>query len=123
MNDTLVSQDDKTMGLISHLSALVTIGPLIIWLINKDKPEKGFVTRHALEALNLVITLWIVMIGLIIVSTVMAFIPILGWIVGIILWIAMMAVGLGAFVLIVIAAIKANGGEEYRYPFSLRLIK
>lgn len=118
-----VSQDDKTMGMVSHLSALVTIGPLIFWLINKDKPEKGFVTRHALEALNFVITIWIVMIGGVIVGTILAFIPILGWIIGIALWLGMMIVGLAGLVYIILAAMKANGGEEYRYPFSIRLIK
>ena len=123
MNDVAVSQDDKTMGLVAHLSALVAIGPLIVWLLNKDKPEKSFVTRHALEALNFVITMWILVIGVFIVSTILGFIPILGWIVALILGLAMMAVGLGALVLIILAAVKANGGEEYRYPVSLRLIK
>lgn len=118
-----VSQDDKTMGMIAHLSALISIGPLILWLINKDKPEKGFVTRNALEALNFVITIWILMIGVMIVSMIMAFIPVLGWIVGILLWIVMMVAGLGALVLVIMAAVKANGGEEYRYPASIRLIK
>ena len=123
MNDVAVSQDDKTMGLVAHLSALVAIGPLIVWLLNKDKPEKSFVMRHALEALNFVITMWILVIGVFIVSTILGFIPILGWIVALILGLAMMAVGLGALVLVILAAVKANGGEEYRYPVSLRLIK
>lgn len=117
-----VSQDDKTMGLVAHLSALVTIGPLIMWLIHKDKPERAFVTAHSKEALNFVITLWIAMISLFIVSFILAFIPVLGWIVGIILWLVMMAVGIGAFVLIIMAAIAANKGNEYRYPVALRLI-
>ena len=123
MNDTVVSQDDRTMGLIAHLSALVAIGPLIVWLLNKDKPEKGFVTRHALEALNFVITIWLLAIGVFIVSTILGFIPVLGWIVALLLGLAMMAVSLGALVLVILAAVKANGGEEYRYPVSLRLVK
>jgi len=117
-----VSQDDKTMGMIAHLSGFVSIGPLIVWLMNKDKPEKSFVTAHAKEALNFVITLWIAMIGLMIVSFLLAFIPVLGWIVGILLWLLMMAVGLGGAVLLIMAGLKANAGEEYRYPFALRLI-
>lgn len=32
-------------------------------------------------------------------------------------------VGVGAIVLMIIAAIKANEGTAYRYPFCLRLIK
>jgi uncharacterized Tic20 family protein len=118
-----VAQDDRTMGMLAHLSALVSIGPLIIWLINKDKPEKAFVNENAKEALNFVITMWIVMIGLTIVTTVLAFIPVLGWIAGIFLWLLMMAVGVGALVFIIIAAMKANEGISYRYPFALRLVK
>lgn len=120
--NSAVSQDDRTMGLVAHLSGFVTIGPLIVWLINKDKPEKGFVTRHALEGLNFVITIWILMITLIVLSVILAFIPVLGWIVGILLWFVMMAVGLGAAIFLILAAVKANGGEEYRYPLAIRLI-
>ncbi|WP_147474309.1 DUF4870 domain-containing protein, partial [Pseudomonas ficuserectae] len=32
-------------------------------------------------------------------------------------------VGIGAAVLAIIAGIKANDGVDYRYPFTLRLIK
>lgn len=118
-----VTQDDKTMGLVAHLSGFVAIGPLIVWLMNKDKPEKAFVTRHAVEALNFVITIWLTMIILIVMSIVLAFIPILGWIAGIVLWMVMIVVGVGAAVLLIMAAIKANDGSDYRYPVSLRLIK
>ena len=53
-----VSQDDKTMGMIAHLSGIVTgfIGPLVIWLINKDKSDKAWVIEEAKEALNFQIT-------------------------------------------------------------------
>ena len=123
MSEVSVSQDDKTMAMLAHLTGLVSIGPLIIWMINKDKPEKSFVTTHAKEALNFVITIWLTMISVMVVSTVLAFIPVLGWIVGILLWLIMMAVGVGAVVLLIMAAMKANEGAEYRYPFAIRLIK
>ena len=118
-----VSQDDKTMGMLAHLTALVSIGPLIIWLMNKDKPDKEFVNTEAKEALNFVITIWIVMIGAMIVSTILAFIPVLGWIASILIWLALMAVGLGGVVFIIIAAMKANEGVNYRYPVNIRLVK
>jgi uncharacterized Tic20 family protein len=35
----------------------------------------------------------------------------------------LIAVGITSLVFTIIAAIKANNGETYRYPFSLRLIK
>jgi hypothetical protein len=115
-----VSQDDKTMGLIAHLSGLVTIGPLIIWLMNKDNAEKAFVVGHAKEALNFVITVWICAIGLMILSIVLAFIPIIGWLLSMLLYFAFM---IGALVSFILGGVKANKGEEYRYPFAIRLIK
>ena len=123
MNDVAVSQEDKTMGMIAHLSALVLIGPLIIWLINKDKPEKAFVTRQAAEALNLTITLTIFWVAMLIINTILAFIPVLGWIIMLVLMLVAAAIGIGALVLIIMAGIKANNGEEYRYPLIPRLIK
>jgi len=35
----------------------------------------------------------------------------------------MAVIGLTALVLIIIAAVKANQGIAYRYPFALRLVK
>ncbi|HLS83998.1 MAG TPA: DUF4870 domain-containing protein [Arenimonas sp.] len=117
-----VSQDNRTMGMLAHLSALITIGPLIFWLISKDSPEKSFVTNNAREALNFVITIWIAVIGMVVLGIILAFIPVIGWIIGILLWLVWLVVGLGALVLVIMAAVKANGGEEYRYPFAIRLI-
>ncbi|MBS0212385.1 MAG: DUF4870 domain-containing protein [Proteobacteria bacterium] len=111
------------MGMLAHLSALVTIGPLIIWLMNKDQPDKSFVTNNAKEALNLVISLWIVMVPVWIVAYILVFVPVIGWIIDIVLWLLMMAVGIAGLVFIIMAAMKANEGVEYRYPFALRLIK
>lgn len=119
-----VSQDDKQMGMLAHLSALVTIGPLVFWLINKDKPEKAFVTNNAREALNLVISFWIVMVPLSIVMTALVFVPVIGWIISMVLWLVLIAVGVASLVFIIMAAMKANEGVEYQYPpFILRLIK
>ena len=113
MNDTAVPQEDKTLALITHLSGIVAgfIVPLIIWLINKDKPEKGFLIDQSKEALNFQITVFIA----IVISWILAFV-----LIGLLL---MPLVGIANLVLCIIAGIKANNGESYRYPFALRLIK
>ena len=108
-----VSQDDKTMGMIAHLSGIVTgfLGPLVIWLINKDKADKEWVTTEAKEALNFQITIAIAMavsIALMIVLIGMLLVPV---------------VAIAALVLAIMAGLKANSGESYRYPFTIRLIK
>ncbi len=108
-----VSQDDKTMGMIAHLSGIVTgfIGPLVIWLINKDKSDKTWVIEEAKEALNFQITIAIAM---------MISIALMVVLIGLLL---APVVGIAALILAIMAGLKANAGESYRYPFTLRLIK
>ena len=108
-------QEDRTMALIAHLLGIVTwfIGPLIIWLINKDNSSKSFVIDQAKEALNFQITITIAFIASFILTIVtlglLFFVPTL--------------VGIANLVFCILAGIKANNGETYRYPFTLRLIK
>lgn len=102
------SKDDKNMALLTHLVLIFScfVGPLIIWLIKKD--EGGFVEEQAREALNFGITL-----------TIAYFILTLSMVGLVLVWI----VGLAQLIFPIIAAIKTSDGENYRYPFTLRLIK
>lgn len=91
------------------------LGPLVIWLMKKD--TMPFVADQAKEALNFNITVSAIFVILLILTLFT-----LG--LGAILTLpAMLVVGIGALVLIIMAAIKANEGVAYRYPFALRLIK
>jgi uncharacterized Tic20 family protein len=110
MND--VQQEDKTLALITHLSGIVAgfIVPLIIWLINKDKADKSWLTGQAKEALNFQITLLIAYVVCVVLSFVL-----IGMILMPIIWIA-------SIILMILAAVKSNNGESYRYPVALRLI-
>ncbi len=117
------SNDDRTWALIGHLSAFsafitgigCVIGPLIVWLVKRD--TLPFAADQAKEALNFNITaiivaaaLWVVTIGTFFIGALLT-VPI-----GLLLFVAW-------FVLTIIAAIKANEGVAYRYPFALRLVK
>ena len=131
---SLPSQDDKNMGLLVHLisfSSMVfplgnIIGPLIVWMIKKDQSE--FVDKHGKESLNFQITTTLVMIVAIVLGIFMAVgsgmtdneVGIAGSIIAIIAFV----IGYSIFILIVVivAAIKANNGEYFRYPFSIRFI-
>jgi uncharacterized protein len=85
------------------------IGPLIIWL-TKGEQDK-FVKDHAVEALNFQITLAIGYVA----SFILSFV-----VIGIVGYIALPILNI---IFSVIAAMAANKGETYRYPFALRLIK
>ena len=108
-----VTQDDKTMALIGHISGIVAgfIGPLVIWLINKDKTEKEWLNGQAKEALNFQITILIAYFVCGVLTLVL---------IGFLL---MFAVWVANLVLCIMAGMKANEGADYRYPFALRLIK
>ena len=115
MND--ISQDEKTWGMLAHLSSLVgliipfgtILGPLVVWLIKKD--TMPFVADQGKEAVNFNITVAIA----IVVSAVLTVV-----LIGFLL---MAVVGIAWLVLTIIAGIKANEGLDYRYPFTWRPIK
>ncbi|MDY6852424.1 MAG: DUF4870 domain-containing protein [Thermodesulfobacteriota bacterium] len=104
--------------MLCHLSALAgfigipfgnIIGPLIIWLIKKN--DFPFVNEQGKEALNFQISLTIYGI----IAALLIFV-----VIGIFL-----LIGLGIFglIMVIIASIKANQGESYRYPITIRIIK
>jgi hypothetical protein len=104
------SKEDKTMAMLAHLLTILTgfIGPLVIWLIGKDKSP--FVDDQGKESLNFQIT---VLIGYLIGTITFCF---GGFIIFFGVWIA-------ALILAIMATVKVNEGVAYRYPFALRLIK
>lgn len=107
------SQEDKTLAMLTHLSGIILsfIVPLIIWLINKDKADKGFLNDQAKEALNFQITILMAYI----VGTVLTII-LIGPLISLAAWVV-------NIIFSIIGGLKANEGVAYRYPFALRLIK
>lgn len=91
--------DDNLMSMLAHLSMIVlgVVGPLIFWLIGKDKSE--FKNDQATEALNFSILMTIATI----VTCGLA-------------WIVMA-------IFAIIGGMAANKGERYRYPFNWRIVK
>lgn len=108
-----VSADDANLAMLAHLLSIVFgfIAPLIIWMISKDQPQKGFVADQAKEALNFQIT---VIIALCIAGVLIVIF------IGILLIPMILVVN---FVLCILAGLKAREGVAYRYPFTLRLLK
>ena len=113
----LPTQDERTWGMVAHLAALGffiapfgnILGPLVVWLAKRD--HSAFVAQHAKEALNFNITCLIgaLVCGVLLVLSI-----------GILLGAALFVFWL---VITIIAALKANEGVAYRYPFTLRFIK
>lgn len=103
--------DARLWAMLSHLSGIIisVIGPLIIMLV--FGPRNAFVKSQSIEALNFQLTILIAAI----ISSLLIFV-----IIGIILLPIVLIVGLVFFI---IGGIKAYGGEDYRYPFNIRMVK
>lgn len=102
--------EDNTLAILAHVLGIVVgfVGPLVIYLV---KPEEGYVRNQAKEALNFQIT---VAIGYIIGSILMVIF--IGTII-------LAAVGVVNLIFCIMAAMAVSKGEDYKYPFALRLIK
>jgi uncharacterized Tic20 family protein len=107
---TTPSADDKNIAVITHITGIFfSIFPgLIVWLLKKD--ESPYISEQAREALNFQISLLIAYF----ISCVLMFILIGFLLIGLV-WLA-------NIIFSIIAAVAVSKGENYRYPFSLRLI-
>jgi len=113
-------EEDKNArlwGMLCHLAGLAgfafpfgnVILPLIFWQLKKS--EYGFVDAQGKEAVNFQISMTIY--GLVT-------IPLFFLCIGPFL---LAAVAIVDLVLLLIAAVKANNGQHYRYPLTIRFIK
>lgn len=109
---------ERTWCSAAHWSALVAglvtsgifafAGPLLVMLVKGNESPR--VRAQAVESLNFQISMLIY-----------AIVSVVLWLVliGILLSIA---VGIAWLVLTIMAAVKANNGEDYRYPLTLRMV-
>ena len=111
--------DSKLWATFCHLSAFCgclgvpfgnILGPLIIWLIKKD--TMPYVDQNGKEAVNFQISMVIYFLA--------AFPLICGGPLIFIVWLPLVVLQV---IFTIIATIKANQGETYRYPMSIRFIK
>ena len=101
----------------AHLSGLTglaipfghVVGPLVIWLIKRD--ELPFVDEQGREAVNFQLT-----------ATLALFVAAGSFCVGIGV-VLLPLVAMLTVVSVIVATVKANGGEHYRYPVSIRFVR
>ena len=128
-------QNIRTWSMLVHLAALavfifppgLVLGPLIVWQIKKNElPE---IDAHGKQAVNFQLTVIIINIILVFLifgslgaaffwrSPFYLFGP--GFGLGMLLWLF----NLAAIILAVVAGLRANSGQFYRYPFAIPFIK
>ena len=110
-------KQERTWAMLCHLGALAgfivplghIIAPLVIWLIKKE--TSPLVDDQGKESLNFQISmtiygfvagvLMLILIGFLLVPALLIF----------------------DIIMVILAALKANSGERYRYPITIRFIK
>ncbi len=117
-----LSSSVRTYGMLTHLSAflgamlaLAFVGPLVMWLIRRD--EHPFLDHHGKEALNFNLSMLLyLVIGFV------ASLATLG--LGLVIVVPAAIVFFVTWVVTTITgAVKANAGEGYRYPLTIRFIQ
>jgi len=110
------NREERMWAMFCHLSGLAgfifpfgnIIAPLVIWLVKKEESE--LVNDQGKEALNFQISMTIYIIASIILIFLVIGIPLL------------IILGIFSLIVVIIAAIKANEGEKYRYPLTIRFL-
>jgi uncharacterized membrane protein len=117
--ETLVTNPATTSSTSTGLAPNVAgalayvLGPITGVLFLVLEKENRFVRFHAAQSITVGIALIALSIALSILSTVLAFIPVLGWIVAILL---SLGLGLGSFVLWIMLMWRAWQGREWETP-------
>jgi uncharacterized Tic20 family protein len=112
----LPPDQERLWAMLAHLLSFVAaylflgfVAPLIVLLV--FGPRSAYVRAHAVESLNFNLT-WLLYA---IIGVALAFlligIPIL------------IALGIAYLVLVIIASVRANNGEFFRYPLTIRFVR
>ncbi|MCK5418572.1 MAG: DUF4870 domain-containing protein [Desulfobacterales bacterium] len=116
MNETMGEEEERKWAMFAHIGTFSSmfiplgniIAPIVIWQIKKK--ESAFVVDQAKESLNFQITLMIyAVISFLLVFIIIGFFLIFGLVIF-------------SLIIVIVAGVKANEGEHYRYPMTLRLI-
>lgn len=126
--------DARSMATFAHISPVLSLfAPLIFWFIYKDKTGYGRTKAAAARAFNLALTWTIVAIVYIIVcavifgagaaaSTSRNVSPLVG--IASLMYLLIIPAGLVVLIFHIVAAVKTNKGEDYKYPVpTLKVLK
>ena len=113
----LQTTEQKQMGLFLHLSQLANviffplgiIAPILIWQTQKDKIP-------ALDAHGKMVTNWMISMTIYAFASFVLMFVLIGFL-------TILAVGLMGIIFPIIGAIKANNGEFWEYPLTIKFIK
>jgi uncharacterized protein len=110
-----LTPDERTWGAAAHWSALVGafvvlsfLGPLLVLLVKGN--ESPWIRKQAVESLNFQISILIYAI-----VAAISIIILIGFVL-------LPAVGLIWLIFTILGSVKVAGGEDYRYPLTIRMV-
>jgi len=112
----LSADQERLWGMLAHLLSFVAayialgfVAPLVVLLV--FGPRSAYVRAQAVESLNFNLSwlLYAIVAGILVV-------------IGIGL-LVLLALGIAYVVLVIIASIRANNGQLYRYPLTIRFVR
>ena len=113
----LQTQEQKQMGMFLHLSQLANlifppvgiIAPIVLWQMKKDE-------MPALDAHGKMVVNWLISSVIYAAISGILFIILIGFL-------GLLAVGIMSLVFPIIGGIKANNGELWEYPLTIKFLK
>ena len=118
MTNEELTKEDRNMAMLCHLTSFATVvgiplgnivGPLVVWLIKRE--QSSFVDWHGKESINFQISVTIyAIISAILILAVVGF--------------ALLPLTIVfAFIMVIMATMRANDGLRHQYPLTMRFIK
>lgn len=93
--------------------AYVTIIPAILFLVMEPYNKDRFIRFHSFQCLFFAATMFVASIVVMILGFILAFVPVLGWILDLILWATLW---LGSIALVIFLIYKAYNNEKFMLP-------
>jgi uncharacterized Tic20 family protein len=113
----LQTPDERQMGMLLHLSQLANVilfpigivVPIVIWQTQKDKTP-------ALDAHGKMVANWMISVTIYAVVSIILMFVLIGFL-------TILAVALMGIIFPIIGGVKANNGELWEYPLTIRFLK
>lgn len=99
---------ENVAGALSYLLGPIT--GVAFFIIDRERP---FVRFHAIQSIGITIVWVVLVVALMILSTILGFIPVLGWLVGILLNLGLAIAGFGIWVWLMYQAYQ---GRTWEFP-------
>lgn len=112
-----IDAEKSSTGLDANIAGALTYIPIIAIVFLVIEKSSRFVKFHAVQSLLLCLGFFVIYFALTVLGFVLGNIPVIGFIVSFALIFVYLALGLGGFVLWILALIKAFQGQKWKMPY------